>query len=183
MSTIIVGDGPGGLSAALFLAKNDHPVTVFGQDETAMHHAYLVNYLGIEQILGSDLQTIGRQQVMAFGGVLRNARVAEITRSEDGFTAILEDGTPVSSTYLILTEGRDPVLARSLGVEETEEGIVVDRNGRSSVEGVYVIGRSVRPERSQAIISAGDGAAAALDILSREAGKHVRDWDTPPKDE
>jgi hypothetical protein len=37
-------------------------------------------------------------------------------------------------------------------------------------------------ERSQAIISAGDGARAALDILSREAGKDVRDWDSPPKD-
>ena len=30
---IVVGDGPGGLSAALFLAKNDMSVTVFGQDK------------------------------------------------------------------------------------------------------------------------------------------------------
>lgn len=29
----IVGDGPGGLSAALFLTKNGHEVTVFGQDK------------------------------------------------------------------------------------------------------------------------------------------------------
>ena len=29
---IIVGDGPGGLSAALFLAKADQDVTVFGMD-------------------------------------------------------------------------------------------------------------------------------------------------------
>jgi thioredoxin reductase len=41
----IVGDGPGGLSAALFLAKNGHEVKVFGQDTTAMNFAYLYNYL------------------------------------------------------------------------------------------------------------------------------------------
>jgi thioredoxin reductase (NADPH) len=39
-----------------------------------------------------------------------------------------------------------------------------------------------RPDRSQAIISAGAGAVAALDILSREAGRDVHDWDSPSKD-
>lgn len=60
--------------------------------------------------------------------------------------------------------------------------MVVDRDYRSSIEGVYVVGRAARPERSQAIISAGAGATAAMDILAREAGKNVQDWDTPPKD-
>ncbi len=46
---------------------------------------------------------------------------------------------------------------------------------------MYVIGRSARPERSQAIISAGDGAAA-LDILSAVEGADVQDWGSPPKD-
>ncbi len=31
-------------------------------------------------------------------------------------------------------------------------------------------------------LSAGAGAAAALDILSREADSDVQDWDSPPKD-
>lgn len=38
-AVVIVGDGPGGLSAALFLAKNGHQVTVFGEDKTSMHYA------------------------------------------------------------------------------------------------------------------------------------------------
>ena len=49
---LIIGDGPGGLSAALFLAKNDMNVTVFGQNKTLMHDAMLYNYLGIPQITG-----------------------------------------------------------------------------------------------------------------------------------
>ena len=53
---IVVGDGPGGLSAALFLAKNDMSVTVFGQDKTLMHKAMLYNYLGIPKIAGPEFQ-------------------------------------------------------------------------------------------------------------------------------
>ena len=44
-----------------------------------------------------------------------------------------------------------------------------------------MVGRSSRPGRSQAIISAGDGAAAAVDILSKENDKAYCDWDEPPK--
>jgi thioredoxin reductase len=51
---IVIGDGPGGLSAALFLAKNKLDVVVFGQDKTAMNYALLRNYLGIPEILGPD---------------------------------------------------------------------------------------------------------------------------------
>ncbi|MDX1450561.1 MAG: thioredoxin reductase, partial [Acidimicrobiia bacterium] len=60
--------------------------------------------------------------------------------------------------------------------------IVVDRDYRSSLDRVYVVGRSARPERSQAIISAGAGATAAVDILAVEAGKNIQDWDSPPED-
>lgn len=181
--TIIVGDGPGGLSAAIFLAKNGHDVVVYGQDQTAMHYALLSNYLGIEQILGSDLQTVGRRQVEAFGGRIVDARVDTVTAGDGSFIVEQEDGTTDSADYLVLTEGKAPDLANALGVALDDTGaIVTDGDGRSSIDRVYVLGRSVRPRRSQAIISAGAGAVAALDILSREAGKDVQDWDSPPRD-
>jgi len=37
----------------------------------------------------------------------------------------------------------------------------------------------VRAEEWQAVISAGDGAAAALHILSNEKGEHYHDFDVP----
>ena len=49
------------------------------------------------------------------------------------------------------------------------------------MERVYAVGRLARPTRSQAIISAGDGAAAAIDILSIIQDKPVQDWDSPPE--
>ncbi len=179
-SVIVVGDGPGGLSAALFLAKNGHDVLIFGTDKTAMNYAYLHNYLGIPEIAGTEFQKIAKGQVASFGATIYETEVTSIT-ADDGFIAATEDGD-YSGDYLILTEGKKPELAIGLGLETDENGaIVVDRDYRSSMDRVYVVGRSARPERSQAIISAGAGATAALDILALEAGKNVQDWDSPKK--
>jgi thioredoxin reductase len=182
-SIAIVGDGPGGLSAALFLAKGGHSVTVFGTDDTAMHYAYLYNYLGIPEIAGSDFQDVARTQVAGFGARLTDRKVSSVIPRGGEFLVTTEDGSETTADYVVLTEGKNPELAPALGVETADDGVVVDREYRSSVDRIYVVGRSARPQRSQAIISAGAGATAALDILSREAGRDIQDWDSPPKGE
>jgi thioredoxin reductase len=181
---IVIGDGPGGLSAALFLAKNGLAVIVFGQDKTAMHYALLRNYLGIPEVLGTEFQETARSQVTRFGGEVRDARVETVARAGGSYQVTTDSAETLSARYLILSEGKGPRLAGQLGLEFDEgRGIATDRNGLSQLDRVYVVGRSARPGRSQAIISAGDGAAAALDILSRERGEDVTDWDEPPKPE
>jgi len=179
---IIIGDGPGGLSAGLFLARGGHQAEVFGQDKTAMHYAFLNNYLGVPAVSGTDFQRAARRQALEAGATLRDVAVTRVGAGADGVEATLESGETATGHYLILSEGKNPVLARSLGLAETATGAVqVDAEGRSSHPRVYVVGRSARPTRSQAIISAGDGAKAALDILAREAGKDLQDWDRPPQ--
>lgn len=179
---LIIGDGPGGLSAALFLAKNDLDVAVYGADDTAMHWAYLYNYLGFREIAGSELQRIGRGQVEHFGGTLISATVRSVRAVEDGFELTTEDGEVDRARYLILSEGKKPVLAQTLGLHPGADGLDVSRAGRTAIDGVYAIGRMVRPGRSQAIISAGDGAAAAIDIIARLQDQPLfSDWDSPPK--
>lgn len=175
-SVIIVGDGPGGLSAALFLAKNGHETTVFGVDKTAMNFAHLHNYLGIPEIAGTEFQKRAKDQVKSFGAKINESEVISVS-VDDGFTVTTEMGES-NADYLILTEGKNPELARSLDLATDGAGIMVDRDFKSSTDRVYVVGRSARPERSQAIISAGAGAIAALDILAIEAGKDVQDWDS-----
>ena len=176
----IVGDGPGGLSAALFLAKNGHDVTVYGDDKTAMHFAYLHNYLGILEIAGSDFQEIARRQVEEHGASIRSGRAVAAEADDEGVRLTLDDGTPVEADYLILSEGKKAELAESMGAALEDGAVAVDGDQRTSLPRVYAVGRSTRPSRSQAIISAGAGAAAALDILARESGTDVQDWDTPP---
>jgi thioredoxin reductase len=178
---IIIGDGPGGLSAALFLAKNKLTVTVFGEDKTAMHWALVRNYLGIPEILGSEFQNIARKQATDLGATLRAEHVDAVAKTANGWTVTLVGGEKLTAEHLILSEGKAPKLAKQLGLEFDEAtGIPTDRSARTPI-GAYVVGRSARPGRSQAIISAGDGAAAAIDILSRVKGENFVDWDEPPK--
>ncbi|MBS3941381.1 MAG: FAD-dependent oxidoreductase [Actinobacteria bacterium] len=177
---VIVGDGPGGLSAALLLAKNGVEVSVVGQDTTPMHHAHLYNYLGAPDIDGSAFQRLAREQVAGQGARLVDGEVTALEVSHDT-VAVTSSAGSFDADYVVLAGGKAAqALATQLGVTDGDR-VPVDQEMRTSLERVYAIGRLVRPERSQAIISAGAGATVALDILSREAGKDVHDWDTPPE--
>lgn len=174
---LIVGDGPGGLSAALFLAKNGLDVAVFGKNETAMHRAMLYNYLGIPEITGSNFQQVAREQVQKLGAKIWDTGVTGIEQSAAGFTVTTESGERHEGKYLIIAEGKSIKLAQSLGLTITSSGVEVDHNYRTPIDRLYVVGRSTRLARSQAIISAGTGAVAALDILASEKGKDFVDYD------
>ena len=181
MATIaVIGDGPAGLSAALFLAKNGHEVTVYGKDETAMHYALLRNYLGVEELTGSDFQARARDQVEQFGAVLVDDRVTDVRADDGRLVVATEGGRQDVVDHLVLAAAKKGVeLAQQLGLETSADGVAVDTEYRTAVDRVYAVGRLARPRRSQAIVSAGAGAVAALDILAREAGGDVTDWDSP----
>jgi len=176
---IVVGDGPAGLSAALFLAKNDQQVHIYAQDKTAMHYAELHNYLGVEEVAGSEFQRRAKQQVAAFGAEFHDREVTGLERGSDGFVVRCGDDEE-HADYVVLAGGKAAQrLARQVGVTPVDGRVPVDIEYATDVEGVYAVGRVARPDRSQAIISAGAGATAALDILAREAGRDVTDWDEP----
>jgi thioredoxin reductase (NADPH) len=181
MATVaVIGDGPAGLSAALFLAKNGHEVTVYGKDETAMHYALLRNYLGLEELTGTEFQSRARAQVERFGAELLDDRVTDLRAEDDGVHLSTEEGREARVDHVVLAAAKKGgELARQLGIEVDGDGVAVDTEYRTTVDRVYAVGRLARPRRSQAIVSAGAGAVAALDILAREAGSDVTDWDSP----
>jgi thioredoxin reductase len=178
---LVVGGGPAGLSAALFTAKNGLETAVFDTDKTWMHKAHLFNYPGIGSVDGSGYLETLREQVDDFG-VERHqgTAVAGVAQSDDGgFVVETEDGDH-TAPYVVLATGANRDLAEDLGCALTDEGIVeVDVTMETSVDDAYATGAMVRAEEWQAVISAGDGAAAALNILSKEKGEHFHDFDTP----
>jgi thioredoxin reductase len=118
------------------------------------------------------------EQVQGFGANVSTQAVTNVTPGADGFTFTTEDGQSHHSDYLIIAEGKGLQIAESLGLAQTDEGVKVDHNYRTAVANLYAIGRSVRKTRSQAVISAGTGATAALDILATEQGKDFVDYDS-----
>jgi thioredoxin reductase len=179
----IIGDGPGGLSAALFLAKNGHEALVYGDGKTAVRFAQLHNYLGLPDTAGTDFVDRARAHTESHGARFLDERARDVAPSPTGFSVVSESDGVEDVDYVVLDEGKSPAIAGALGLEVNDSGAVpVDSEQRTDFPRVYAVGRMTRPTRSQVVISAGAGAVAALDILATEAGEDVQDWDTPPKD-
>ncbi|MFC3957324.1 FAD-dependent oxidoreductase [Halovivax cerinus] len=180
MSTVhVVGGGPAGLSAAIFTAKNGLETAVSDTDGTWMHKAHLFNYPGIGSVDGSALTETMRNQAEHLDVDLRrDEHVESVERAGDGFTITTESGEE-SANYVVLATGANRDLAEDAGCAFDGDVVDVDVTMETSVDGLYATGAMVRAEEWQAVISAGDGAAAALNILSAERGDHFHDFDTP----
>ncbi|WP_372911080.1 FAD-dependent oxidoreductase [Salinigranum sp.] len=176
---LVVGGGPAGLSAALFTAKNGLDTVVFDTDGTWMHKAHLFNYPGIGSVDGTVYLDTLRDQVDDFGVERRSEEVTAVESTDDGLVVSTADEAH-SADYVVLATGANRDLAEDLGCAFTDEDVVdVDVTMETSVENVYATGAMGRVEEWQAVISAGDGAAAALNILSKEKGENFHDFDTP----
>lgn len=177
---LVIGGGPAGLSTALFTAKNGLETTVFDTDETWLHKAHLFNYPGIGSIDGSNYITTLREQVDDFGVTRhQDTEVTSVSTTDDGFLVTTADDESTAD-YVVLATGANRDLADDLGCAFTDEDVVdVDVTMETSVEDAYATGAMVRAEEWQAVISAGDGAAAALNILTKEKGEHFHDFDVP----
>lgn len=176
---IVAGGGPAGLSAGLFASKNGLETTLLDTDETWMHKAHLFNYLGVGSVGGSEFMATARQQVDDFGVDRRQGEeVTGVESTDDGFVIETDDGS-YDARYVVLATGANRDLAESLGCDFDGDVVDVGVDMETSVENAYATGAMVRPEEWQAAISVGDGAAAALNILSKERGEHFHDFDTP----
>ena len=175
---IVVGGGPAGLSAALFSAKNGLDTVVFDTDDTWMHKAHLFNYLGVGSQDGTAFLETARSQADGFGVDRRQGEeVTDVEAVDGGFRVHADDEH--GANYLVLATGADRGLAESLGCVFDSDVVDVDVTMETSVEDAYATGAMVRAEEWQAVISAGDGAAAALNVLTKEEGEHFHDFDTP----
>jgi thioredoxin reductase len=175
----VVGGGPAGLTAALFTAKNGLETTVFDTDKTWLHKAHLFNYPGIGSIDGTVYLENLRDQCADFGVERKQGvEVTGVEAGDDGFTVSHDDGE-TETDYVVLATGANRDLAEELGCDFDGDIVDVDVTMETSVADAYATGAMGRAEEWQAVISAGDGAAAALNILSKEKGENFHDFDVP----
>lgn len=101
----IIGNGPAGLSAALYLLRAGYSVTVIGKDNGALEKAELIqNYFGLEKpISGHQLVETGKAQVRELGGEVWQDEVVGI--SWDGSYTLTTARNQLESRSIILTTG------------------------------------------------------------------------------
>ena len=176
----VIGGGPAGSSAALFTAKNGLDTVLFDTDGTWMHKAHLFNYLGIKSVDGDAFLETAHDQVDEFGVDRHQGEAVTGVEANDEKFSLATDADEYTAEYVVLATGANRDLAEKLGCAFTDEDVVaVDVTMETSVADAYATGAMVRAEEWQAVISAGDGAAAALNILTKEKGEHFHDFDTP----
>ena len=88
---VIVGGGPAGLSAAVYLGRLRRSVAVVDdRDGRSLWSQVTRNYLGFPAIQAAELRRLGRHQAARYGACLVEARAASIERDRDGFIVCVE---------------------------------------------------------------------------------------------
>jgi thioredoxin reductase (NADPH) len=182
----IIGAGPAGASAAIFSAKAGKKTIVFENNKGMTTRAWFENFYGILEIGGPELVDIGKQQAVKFGAEIVEETVLNVTTSENGLTITTDHGS-YEAKHVILATGVLTDLAEHIGLQ-TKPGtepriktvIDVDANGKTNIAGIWAAG-TVAGVSVHAIITAGDGAKAAINIISELNGARYVDHDMMKK--
>jgi thioredoxin reductase (NADPH) len=175
----VVGGGPAGGSAAVFLAKAGIKTLVLDNDKGQTRRAWIENQYGLDDgIGGPDLVDAGQRQAKKLGAEWVTAQVAKIARGEDGFTLTSEDGHSFEAKQVLLATGAAMALAEAMNLEFTEgrekpwfpRVLKVDFDGRTSEPGVWAAG-IIAGMSAHTIITAGHGAQVAVGLISEVHGK------------
>lgn len=116
----IVGGGPAGLSAALWLARYLHSVVVIDSGEPRNWETRGVNgFLGSQGIKSPDLRRRGREDAERFGAELVAAVVDEVDNvNGERFVLTLQSGDKIESRRLLLAIGIKDVWPRIPGLAD-----------------------------------------------------------------
>jgi thioredoxin reductase (NADPH) len=107
---IIIGAGPGGLQAAIHLARYNRRVLLVDQGGGRTRHAHhIVNYLGIPAIDGLELTRIGFLQGRSFGVTVKS-RTAVVKLSKRKHFKVLTAKEGFLSRYVIAASGARDIL-------------------------------------------------------------------------
>lgn len=118
--TIIIGGGPGGLTAAMFTCRKKMKTLVLtvdigGQTNLASH---MENFPGVTRMPGKDLMVEMEKQAKHFGAEISFGKVKKVNKVEKGFSIEMVDGKVHDGKTVILCHGKVP---RSLGIPGEEE--------------------------------------------------------------
>ncbi|MHC0037059.1 NAD(P)/FAD-dependent oxidoreductase [Pseudoneobacillus sp. C159] len=179
----IIGAGAAGASAAIFTAKAGKNTLLLDSDQSMTKRAWIENHYGVAEISGPDLVGIGINQATKFGAEHVHGKVVGIDKTDNGFSIQTEEGNTYEAKHVILATGALTTLAESVGLitkDGTEPRIKtvfeVDAQGKTNVAGIWAAGTCAGVS-VHTIITAGDGAKVAINIISELNGERYVDHD------
>jgi thioredoxin reductase len=182
----IIGGGPAGQSAALFTSKAGLKTLLIDNEKGLTQRALLKNHYGIEETSGAQLVETGKKQTKRFGTEWVKAQVTNVEKKDKVFDIQTEDGASYSASQVILATGSNAKLAQAIGLK-TKDGrekyvktvIDADDAGHTSISGIWAAGVAAGVS-VHTIITSGDGAKKAVNLISELKGERYTDHDVLP---
>lgn len=182
---IVIGGGIAGVQAGVFAAKAGEDTVVLDSDESLVYNtSNIKNLIGHDSVGGHELLKKARDKLEQFGGEVKDEEVEKLKRTDDGLKVITSEAEHEADYVVIASAGEhDYIEINDIEYEEGVEGpymmeqhIKTDSSNKAA-EKVYAAGLANTWEY-QTSVAIGDGAQAAVNLLSEINGEPYTDHDT-----
>lgn len=179
----VIGAGPAGATAALFAAKAGKKTLLLDNDKGMTKRAWFENYYAVMEMTGPEMVETGKKQAVKFGAELVEDTAVDLVKKDNSVVIKTESGREFEASHVILATGLSVDLGEKAGIPVkpgTEPRIAkileVDAQGKTNIDRVWAAG-TVAGVSVHAVITAGDGAKVAINVISELNGARYVDHD------
>lgn len=162
--TIIIGQGPAGITAAIYAARREMKTLIIGKEPGGqiIWAGEIENYPGFNSISNFELITRFNDHALASGAEIKNQEVKRLEKKEDGTFVVSTDQEQYESKTVIIAMGLAPRrLAIPGEIELSGKGVSYCAN----CDGPLFRNKVV------AVVGSGNSAFDAAEVMSKIAAK------------